>query len=209
MFHSIGGRNAPTQRRSEMKTSIVVLFIMAVSNLDAQLIQPLSVTTNATFSGPFGGAGVSLEIQDAAIIASGGATGGRAPIGYNDSWGQSSLSVTFDLAATCSYVLNGQFRGSGTGYAVADVGLSGPSGTVFQSTFSAFGFGSAFATNGVLEAGVYTLTGHAEASRYWFANSADYSATFTVTQVPEPSTCSLLALGILTLLGSCRMPRRS
>jgi hypothetical protein len=43
----------------------------------------------------------------------------------------------------------------------------------------------------------------------WVQPNQDMMAQFTVSQIPEPTTCSLLALGALTLVGGLRLRRRS
>ena len=169
-----------------MKTRIVVLLMMAVSNLTAQVIQTISQTQTTT-NGNGGSASVSLEIQDAAIIASGSATGGTTPSG--SPFGQSDFGVTFNLATACSYTLNGQLSRSGGDVFAGPstfVNLSGPSGTVFALGWGPQGFRN-YATNGVLEAGTYTLTGHAQAYPPPHLGTANYSVNFAVTEVPEPA----------------------
>lgn len=174
--------------------------MMAVSNLTAQLIQPTSITSTATFT-TGGKADAFLDVQDSTITASGQAWGGRAYQGaYYE--GSSSFNVLFDLTTPLSFVLNGVLNSEGGAgmYCSATVQLIGPTGTMFFVTAPGFREKS-FLFDGVLDLGSYALRGVANGTSVesgW--NVAKYSTSFVVTPIPEPTTWGLVILGLGALI---------
>jgi hypothetical protein len=93
--------------------------------------------------------------------------------------------------------------GSKSTFANASKGLSNPQGLAFDSAGNLY---VANAGNNTIE--MFTTTG----AHSIFADASDglsNPSSIAITNVPEPATCSLLALGAVALLGGCRVRRRS
>lgn len=169
---------------------------------------PFSDSANASSMGmvivfPTGAAAFASQTSSlgaASITLSGSA---NAEVGQEgDASGTSTFSVQFAVAVPVTFTASGSL--SASGFAMSQVRLTGPGGTVFSQTLIPFIFPDTLpiAEVGMLQPGTYDLFAEAEtnANPGMTPLDASFAFSFDVVAVPEPGTAALLALGLLWLL---------